>query len=104
MEQTAEIKPANDRELGLTRVLNATPAQLFKAWTTPEIMTQRFAPKPYETPLVEIEPTLDIPARGRADAYLAAVADQRVEKVQTCQCLMQKALAAGADADKNPCR
>lgn len=55
-------------------------------------------------PLVEIEPALDIPARGRADAYLAAVADQRVEKVQTCQCLMQKALAAGADADKNPCR
>jgi len=54
-------------------------------------------------PLVEIEPALDIPARGRADAFLAAVADQRVEKVQTCQCLMQKALAAGADADKNRC-
>ncbi|MBN3796066.1 2-amino-4-hydroxy-6-hydroxymethyldihydropteridinepyrophosphokinase [Burkholderia lata] len=55
-------------------------------------------------PLVEIEPALDIPARGRADAYLAAVADQRVEKVQTCQCLMQKALAASEDADKNRCR
>ena len=54
MEQI--VKPANDRELVLTRVLNATPAQLFKAWTTPEIMTQWFAPKPYETPLVEIEP------------------------------------------------
>ncbi|EGD02903.1 2-amino-4-hydroxy-6-hydroxymethyldihydropteridine pyrophosphokinase, partial [Burkholderia sp. TJI49] len=55
-------------------------------------------------PLVEIEPTLDIPARGRADAFLAAVADQRVEKVQTCQCLMQKALAAGDGTDKNRCR
>lgn len=55
-------------------------------------------------PLVEIEPALDIPARGRADAFLAAVADQRVEKVQTCQCLMQKALAASEDADKNRCR
>lgn len=55
-------------------------------------------------PLVEIEPALDIPARGRADAFLAAVADQRVEKVQTCQCLMQKVLAAGDDTDKNRCR
>ncbi|MDR6757650.1 uncharacterized protein YndB with AHSA1/START domain [Mycoplana sp. BE70] len=56
MDQTAEITPANDRELVLTRILNATPAQLFKAWTTPELMTQWFAPKPYETPVVEIEP------------------------------------------------
>ncbi len=56
MDTTVEIKPANERELVLTRVLNATPAQLFKAWTTPELMTQWFAPKPYETPIVEIEP------------------------------------------------
>jgi uncharacterized protein YndB with AHSA1/START domain len=56
MDTTVEIKPANERELVLTRVLNATPAQLFKAWTTPELMTQWFAPKPYETPVVEIEP------------------------------------------------
>lgn len=56
MDQTADIKPANDRELVLTRVLNATPAQLYKAWTTPELMTTWFAPKPYETPIVEIEP------------------------------------------------
>ena len=55
MDTSAEIKPANERELVLTRVLNATPAQLFKAWTTPELMTQWFAPKPYETPVVEIE-------------------------------------------------
>ncbi|MDX3926959.1 MAG: SRPBCC family protein [Shinella sp.] len=56
MTETAETKPANDRELVLVRVLNATPAQLFKAWTTPELITQWFAPKPYETPVVEIEP------------------------------------------------
>ncbi|MBU9312597.1 2-amino-4-hydroxy-6-hydroxymethyldihydropteridine diphosphokinase [Burkholderia multivorans] len=54
-------------------------------------------------PLVEVEPLLDIPARGRADAFLAVVAHQRIEKVQTCQCLM-KALAAGDGADKNRCR
>ncbi|MFC3075350.1 SRPBCC family protein [Shinella pollutisoli] len=50
------ITPANDRELVLTRILAATPAQLFKAWTTPELITRWFAPKPYETPIVEIEP------------------------------------------------
>ena len=45
------------------------------------------------------------PGAGDGDATLAVpVADQRVEKVQTCQCLMQKVLAAGADADKNRCR
>lgn len=56
MTETSEIKPASNRELVLTRVLNATPAQLFKAWTTPELMKQWFAPKPYETPVIEIEP------------------------------------------------
>ncbi|CAN0618577.1 2-amino-4-hydroxy-6-hydroxymethyldihydropteridinediphosphokinase [Burkholderia multivorans] len=55
-------------------------------------------------PLVEIDPALDIPARGRADAFLAAVASQRIEKVQSCQCLMQKVLADTAPADKTRCR
>ncbi|KDB09077.1 2-amino-4-hydroxy-6-hydroxymethyldihydropteridine pyrophosphokinase [Burkholderia sp. lig30] len=55
-------------------------------------------------PLVEIDPALDIPARGRADAFLAAVASQRIEKVQSCQCLMQKVLADTAAADKTRCR
>jgi uncharacterized protein YndB with AHSA1/START domain len=56
MTETAERKPENNRELVLTRVLNATPAQIFTAWTTPELMKQWFAPKPYETPVIEIEP------------------------------------------------
>ena len=39
-------------------------------------------------PLVEIEPALIIPQRGRADAFLAAVAGQRIEKMKSpCQCL-----------------
>jgi 2-amino-4-hydroxy-6-hydroxymethyldihydropteridine diphosphokinase len=39
-------------------------------------------------PLLEIEPALIIPQRGRADAFLAAVADQRIEKMKSaCQCL-----------------
>ncbi|WP_179401899.1 2-amino-4-hydroxy-6-hydroxymethyldihydropteridine diphosphokinase [Burkholderia guangdongensis] len=54
-------------------------------------------------PLVEIDPSLAIPARGRADAFLASVAGQRIEKVQTCQCMMQKT-PSDANADKNRCR
>ena len=39
-------------------------------------------------PLVEVEPTLIIPQCGRADAFLSAVADQRIEKLKSpCQCL-----------------
>ncbi|HEY4804109.1 MAG TPA: 2-amino-4-hydroxy-6-hydroxymethyldihydropteridine diphosphokinase [Paraburkholderia sp.] len=38
-------------------------------------------------PLVEIDPELVIPGQGPASAFLAAVADQRIEKVKPlCQC------------------
>ncbi len=37
-------------------------------------------------PLVEIDPDISIPGHGRADALLAAVAHQRIEKVKTCCC------------------
>lgn len=50
-------------------------------------------------PLVEIDPALAIPARGRADTFLTAVADQRIEKVQTCQCMAFK-----DPAEKPRCR
>ena len=44
-------------------------------------------------PLVEIDPTLVIPQRGRADALLPGVSDQRIEKVKgPCQCPMLNAL------------
>ncbi len=49
-------------------------------------------------PLVEIDPALEIPALGRADAFLAAVASQRIEKVQSCQCQLLRTLADEADA------
>lgn len=55
-------------------------------------------------PLIELDPALSIPTRGRADAFLAAVAGQRIEKVQTCQCLALKAADDGAVVDKNSCR
>ena len=39
-------------------------------------------------PLIELEPDLILPQRGRADAFIAGVADQRIEKVATCQCMV----------------
>ena len=45
----------NDRELILTRIIDAPPAKVYKAWTDPELMKQWFAPLPYTTPLVEVD-------------------------------------------------
>ena len=54
-------------------------------------------------PLAEIDPDLEIPGLGRASSFLPAVADQRIEKVQTCQCpLMNKQDQTGDTASKNP--
>jgi 2-amino-4-hydroxy-6-hydroxymethyldihydropteridine diphosphokinase len=50
-------------------------------------------------PALEIDPDLAIPARGAASAFLAAVADQRIEKVKPmCQCMGAAPSAAPADA------
>ena len=52
-------------------------------------------------PLTELDPDLIIPRHGRADAFLAAVADQRIEKMKSpCQCPVLNALAGGNEAAK----
>jgi uncharacterized protein YndB with AHSA1/START domain len=47
------IDPTLDLEL--VREVDVPPELVWKAWTTPELLTQWFAPKPYETPLCEID-------------------------------------------------
>ncbi|WP_414664781.1 SRPBCC family protein [Horticoccus sp. 23ND18S-11] len=49
------IAPASDRELVLTRILNAPREKVYAAWTTPALMQQWFAPKPWTTPRVELD-------------------------------------------------
>jgi len=44
-----------DRELVLTRLINAPREKVYRAWTDPELMKQWFAPKPYTTPVVEVD-------------------------------------------------
>lgn len=42
-------------DLELVREVDVAPELVWKAWTTPELLTQWFTPKPYETPYCEID-------------------------------------------------
>jgi uncharacterized protein YndB with AHSA1/START domain len=42
-------------ELSLTRVIDAPREKIFKAWTSPELVKQWFAPLPWTTPHVEMD-------------------------------------------------
>lgn len=42
-------------ELRLTRLMDVSPDKLFRCWTEPALMKQWFAPKPYTTPVAEVD-------------------------------------------------
>ncbi|MBL8731175.1 MAG: SRPBCC family protein [Planctomycetes bacterium] len=42
-------------ELVLTRLIDAPPAAVFRAWTEPGLMKQWFCPRPWTTPVIEID-------------------------------------------------
>jgi uncharacterized protein YndB with AHSA1/START domain len=44
-----------DRELVLTREIDAAPEKVYRAWTEPELLKQWFAPAPYTTPSAELD-------------------------------------------------
>jgi uncharacterized protein YndB with AHSA1/START domain len=44
-----------DRDLVLTRHIDAPREKLFRAWTEPELLKQWFAPLPYTTPHAELD-------------------------------------------------
>ena len=56
----ATPEPTNDRELVLNRIIDAPAADLYRAWTEPELLKQWFAPRPYTTP----EAVLDVRPGG----------------------------------------
>lgn len=78
-----------DRELVLTRLINAPREKVYRAWTDPELLKQWFAPKPYTTPIVEVDVRpggsayfvmrgpdgKDLPNRG---VYLEVVPNQKL--------------------------
>ena len=47
--------PTSDRELVLTRIIDAPPDKVFRAWTEPELLKQWFAPLPWTTPVAETD-------------------------------------------------
>lgn len=54
---TDTVTPVPDPELDLLleRVVPVSPELVWKAWTTPELMTQWFTPAPWTTPVVELD-------------------------------------------------
>lgn len=42
-------------ELVFTRLIDATPEQVFRCWTEPELMKQWFTPRPWTTPVIETD-------------------------------------------------
>lgn len=54
MSQT-QPAPASDRELVLTRIIDAPREKVFRAWTDPETMKKWFAPLPWTTPHIEVD-------------------------------------------------
>lgn len=55
MTTHADPTPEDDRELVITRLIDAPRAKLFKAWTDPELLKQWFAPAPVTTPVAEMD-------------------------------------------------
>jgi uncharacterized protein YndB with AHSA1/START domain len=49
------VTPSSDRELVLTRLIDAPRAAVFRAWTDPDLLKRWFAPHPYTTPVAELD-------------------------------------------------
>lgn len=84
-----EQAETGERDLVLTRLIDAPREKLFRAWTDPELLKTWFAPKPYETPVAELDVRpggsnlivmrgpdgVDMPNRG---VYLEVVENERL--------------------------
>ncbi|HYH19202.1 MAG TPA: SRPBCC family protein [Azospirillum sp.] len=55
MSCAAEAAPTGNRELVLTRLIDAPRETLFRAWTDPELLKRWFAPLPYTTTQAELD-------------------------------------------------
>lgn len=55
MSSHAQTSRAGDRDLLLTRTIDAPPRSVFKAWSDPKLLAQWWAPKPLTTDVLAFE-------------------------------------------------
>ena len=55
MSDTTKAMDSGPRELGLTRLIDAPPVKLFRAWTEPALLKQWFCPLPWTVASAELD-------------------------------------------------
>ncbi len=55
MTSLAETASPSSRELVLTRLMDVPRTNIFRCWTEPDLLKQWFAPRPYTTPIAELD-------------------------------------------------
>jgi len=55
MNANHQTVPSSDRDLVLSRLIDAPRENLYRAWTEPSLLKQWFAPHPYTTPVAETD-------------------------------------------------
>ena len=55
MAEQPSAQPIEQRELVITRLIDASPEKLFRAWTEPALITQWFTPPPWKTVAAETD-------------------------------------------------
>lgn len=93
---------ATDRDLVLSRVIDAPREKLFRAWTEPALLQRWFAPLPYTTPVAELDVRpggaihlvmrgpdgTEIPCPG---VYLEVVPNERIVTTDAFTCAWEPA-------------
>lgn len=54
-ENTGDESPIAERELVITRLIDAPRAAVYRCWTEPELLVKWFAPKPWSTPSAKLD-------------------------------------------------
>ena len=89
MTSATNASTTSDRELVLTRLIDAPREKVYRAWTDADLLKQWFAPLPYITPVAELDVRpggasfivmrgpdgVDLPNRG---VYLEVVKNERL--------------------------
>ena len=70
----------NELDLKLEKIVPLTPAQMYKGWTTPELLKQWFCPKPWTVSHCE----LDLRVGGKFNTTMQSPEGQDMQMGQGC--------------------